>query len=136
MTDRGTPCESSSTVSLSGKRVPARRVRRSSSSASGMSIVNGRIVVSPADLSVMTAMVVLLVGDGGVVTGRACAVRLLVAPVEPPGFPTGVGPRGRLGRAQHAAQHRLGYHDAGIARPSTRQAEGTEQRTSVARPVG
>ena len=56
MTDRGTPCESSSTVSLSGKRVPARRARRSSSSASGMSIVNGRIVVSPADLSVMTAM--------------------------------------------------------------------------------
>src|SRR5829696_2580296 len=32
------------------------RARRSSRSASGTSIVNGRIVVSPADLSVMTAM--------------------------------------------------------------------------------
>ena len=82
MTDSGTPCESSSTVSLSGKRVPATRARRSSSSASGMSIVNGRIVVSSADLSVMTAMWSSSWGTVGVVMGRACAVRLLVAPVD------------------------------------------------------
>jgi hypothetical protein len=35
MTERGTPCESSSTVSFSGKRVAAMRARRSSRSASG-----------------------------------------------------------------------------------------------------
>src|SRR5918995_7486384 len=73
MTDRGTPCESSSTVSLSGNRVPATRARRSSSSTSGMSIVNGRIVVSPAERSVMTAMWSSSWGTVGVVTGRDCA---------------------------------------------------------------
>ena len=62
MTARGTPCESSSTVSLSGKRVAAMRARRSSRSASGISTVNGRIVVSPADLSVVTAMWSSLMG--------------------------------------------------------------------------
>ena len=62
MSASGTPCESSSTVSFSGKRVAAMRARRSSRSASGTSIVNGRIVVSPADLSIMTAMWSSLVG--------------------------------------------------------------------------
>ena len=61
MSASGTPCESSSTVSFSGKRVAAMRARRSSSSASGISIVNGRIVVSPADLFGHDCHVVLLV---------------------------------------------------------------------------
>ena len=62
MSASGTPCESSSTVSFSGKRVAAMRARRSSSSASGISTVNGRIVVSPAERSTMTAMWSSLVG--------------------------------------------------------------------------
>ena len=56
MTESGTPCESSSTVSLSGKRVAAMRARRSARSASGISIVNGRSNVSPAGGSTVTAM--------------------------------------------------------------------------------
>src|SRR5919106_24808 len=69
-----TPCEKSSTVSLSGQRVATMRARRSSSSASGVSIVNGRTAVLSAGVSSVTAMWVLLGGDGGLVTSRTLTV--------------------------------------------------------------
>src|SRR3954469_7231979 len=50
------------------------RARRSSRSASGISIVNGRIVVSSADRLAMTAMVSSLGGDAGEVTARSLLV--------------------------------------------------------------
>src|SRR5512133_999517 len=49
------------------------RARRSSSSDSGVSIVNGRIAVASADRSAISAMRVLL-GDGGEVTARSLLV--------------------------------------------------------------
>src|SRR3954462_4816232 len=57
-----------------GQRVAAMRARRSSRSASGISIVNGRSVVSPAGLWTVTAMWVLLFEDGvGVRSERGSA---------------------------------------------------------------
>src|SRR3954454_17736355 len=74
MSASGTPCDGSSTVSFSGQRVAAIRARRSSRSASGISIVNGRMAVLSAGLSVMTAIGVLLDGDSGEVTARSLRV--------------------------------------------------------------
>src|SRR5688572_17493524 len=62
MSASGTPCESSSTVSFSGQRVCMMRVRRSSRSASGKSMVNGRSAVSPATFWVVAATWTSLVG--------------------------------------------------------------------------
>ena len=50
----------------------------------GISIVNGRIVVSSADRAVMTAMWSLLGGDGGLVTPSLSADRRPVTHVEAP----------------------------------------------------
>src|SRR5262252_6574738 len=57
-----TPCDRSPTGSFSGQRVAAMRARSASISASGVAgIVNGRIAVVPAELSVGTDMRVSLV---------------------------------------------------------------------------
>ena len=48
-----TPCDSSETVSLSGQRVAAIRARSASISASGISILNGRIAGASVDSSVV-----------------------------------------------------------------------------------
>src|SRR5215212_9225980 len=55
------PCDASSTVSSSGQRVASMRARRSSRSASGVSIVNGRIAVASVDFSATTDMWLLTV---------------------------------------------------------------------------
>src|SRR4051794_32824011 len=107
------------------------RARRSSRSASGISIVNGRTVVSPVDVSVMTAMWVLLGGDGGEVTARSVLVSSAhIARREPwvaHGVHTGVltGPfaglplRGRLGSCEGQIEV------VGDARPGVADAEIT-----------
>src|SRR4051812_27940418 len=66
------------------------RARRSSSSDSAVSIVNGRIAAASADRSAMTAMWVLLGEYGGEVAPAACSSRPHTAPVENPGLLTGL----------------------------------------------
>src|SRR5919109_745058 len=97
MSASGTPCESSSTVSFSGKRVARMRARKSSRSASGISTVNGRIVVSPADLSTVTAMWVLL--GGTVVCDRTDPDRLVrkLRPSKSRGLLPGLHPGSAVG---------------------------------------
>ena len=54
----GTPCDSSGTVSFSGQRVAAMRRRRSSISASEISIVKRRIALVSAGVSVVTLILI------------------------------------------------------------------------------
>src|SRR3954469_22039255 len=90
------------------------RARRSSRSASGMSIVNGRIAVSPADFSAITAIWVLLRGrwfvDGTEPARRVSTSRLsealgLLAGLHPGLRDPVVGGSGVTLRAKPGAPH-------------------------------
>src|SRR5918992_4286942 len=85
MSASGTPCHASSTVSFSGQRVAAIRARRSSRSASRISIVNGRIAVTSTRSLVMTDMWVSSLGFVTVTKPAAKLGGTEWLRVEPPG---------------------------------------------------